>query len=78
MEPRKIEKPADIFDMSPEDLVLWSAATGMDEWKGSLAKAEQARRLTKALQDFNRASTWLGWIMIGMAVIQIFVAVFKK
>ena len=64
--------------LSSHDLVLWSAATGMDEWKGSLAKAELARQQTKAIQDFNRASTWLAWIMIAVAVVQILVAVLKK
>ena len=77
-EPKKLVKSSDIFEMSDYDLVLWSAATGMDVWKGSLARAEQARRQTKAIHDFNRASSWLASIMIAAAAVQILVAVFKE
>ena len=77
-EPKKLVKSSDVFELSNHDLVLWSAATGMDEWKGSLARAEQARRQTKAINDFNRASSWLALIMIAAAAVQILVAVFKK
>ena len=74
VEPAKLEKPSDIFGMSPYDLVLWSAATGMDEWKGSLAKAEQTRRQTEAVNKFNRASSRLALIMICVALTQLIVA----
>ena len=77
-EPKKSEKPSDVFQLSPCDLVLWSAATGLDEWKGSLARAEQARRQTKAIHDFNRASSRLAYIMIAAAIVQVLIAVLKK
>ena len=76
--PKKLEEPNDIFQMPPDDLVLWSAATGLDEWKGSLARAEQARRQTKAIHDFNRASSCLAYIMIAAAIVQVLIAVLKK
>ena len=77
-ERKKLVEPNDIFKMSDRDLVLWSAVTGRDEWKVALARAEQARRQTKAIHDFNRASSWLAGVMITMAALQILVAVFRK
>ena len=77
-EPEKLEKSNDVFAMSNRDLVLWSAATGMDEWKGSLARAELTRRQTKTIDNFNRASTCLAWIMITAALVQIVVALIKR
>ena len=78
-EPKKVGKtPSDIVDMSPHDLVLLSAATGMDKWQGRLAKAELTRRQTKAIYDFNKASSRLAWIMIAAVLVQIIVAIIKK
>ena len=74
----KLKKVDDVFNMSSHDLVLCSAATGMDEWKGSLARAELTRRQTKAIDDFNRASSCLAFIMITAAIVQIVLAILKK
>ena len=77
-EAAKPKKPIDIFETSDYDLVLLSQVMESGEHTRSLARAEQTRRQTQAIHNFNQASSRLAWIMIAVAVIQILVALLRK
>ncbi len=67
-----------VFKVDDKALVIMSTIMDSNEHIRSLARAEQTRRQTEAIHDFNKASGRLAWVMIGAALIQIFVAIFKK
>lgn len=72
-----MKDPKDIFATSDKDLVLMAVVFETNEHTRSLARAEQVRRQTKAIQEFNRGSSFLAWVMIAAAFIQVVVAVLK-
>ena len=72
-----MKDPKEIFATSDKDLVLMAVVYETNEHTRSLARAEQTRRQTKAIHDFNKASSFLAWVMIAVAFIQVIVAVLK-
>ena len=74
-----------IFDVCPKGLVILATRTGMHgDILHSLARAEQIRRQTQAICEFNSSSTRLAIVMIllsiGMIIIGTpqFIEVFVK
>ncbi len=74
---KNLATPEDIFQKSDKELVLMSVTYEWNENTRSLAKAEQVRRQTEAVNNFNKASTRLAWIMIGLAVVNGLLALFQ-
>ena len=62
-------KPEEIFEKSDKELVQLSQVYETGEHTRSLARAEQLRRQTIAIQKFNTTSTWLTIAMLILAVV---------
>ena len=64
-----LNDPQKVFDVCPKGLVILATRTGMHgDVLRPLARAEQTRRQTQAIHEFNSSSTRLAMVMIFLSI----------
>ena len=64
-----LNDPQKVFDVCPKGLVILATRTGMNgDILRPLARAEQIRRQTQAIREFNSSSTRLAIVMILLSI----------